>query len=83
MNRDWPDQPEASGPLSESDLGRASYGDPGMPSIGPITPPQAYPAAQIRDLAPDPSAVAIERTLAAEAAADAAKIVPADAQVIS
>jgi hypothetical protein len=76
MNRDWTAQPEASGPLSESALGRASYGDPGMPTIGRIYPPQAYPAA-------DPSAEAIERTLAAERAADQFRSAPADATVIS
>lgn len=28
--------PEASGPISESDMGKACYGQPGYPSIGKI-----------------------------------------------
>jgi len=83
--RDWADQPEASGPLSESDLGRAQYGDPGMPSIGRIYPPDAYPAgrsSERSELPPDPALAAVERTRRAEAAADAAKTVPADALVV-
>jgi hypothetical protein len=33
---DWTRCPESAGPISESDFGKATYGDPGMPTIGAI-----------------------------------------------
>ncbi len=83
MNRDWQDQPEASGPLSESDLGQAQYGQPGYPTIGKVYPPAGASWTGTAGIGADPSAEAIRRTLAAERAADAGKQVPADATVIS
>jgi hypothetical protein len=84
MNRDWTAQPEASGPLSESDLGQASYGQPGYPAIGRIDPPYIGPDPDGSDDGyRDPAPAAIDRCRAAERAADLFKSTPADALEIS
>jgi len=64
--RDWWEQPEASGPSSESDMNSAQYGQPGFPSIGAI-PPIMSP--EQRDKERDADSRRYEVRLAAERAA--------------
>jgi len=64
--RDWWEQPEASGPMSESDMNQAQYGQPGFPTIGAI-PPIMSPAQ--RDKERDADYRRYEVRLAAERAA--------------
>ncbi len=71
--RDWTDQPEASGPSSETeDFSSTEFATPGW-RIGTVPSPNAYPAR------PDPAAEAIRRTIAAERQADLGKVAPPDA----
>jgi len=67
--RDWSDQPEASGPQSESDFGQAQ-----VPAV-------TYPASPRPTQ--DPAADAIRRTIAAERQADMFRSAPPDATAIS
>ncbi len=83
MNRDRTDPPEASGPFSESDLGKAEYGQPGYPTIGKVHPPAGSTWTGTAGIGADPSAEAIERTIEAERQADMFKSTPPDATVIS
>jgi hypothetical protein len=66
---DWMDQPEASGPQTEGELFGATYGSPGMPSIG--APPLQLTPEQ-RDRERNAAAAAFERRMRVERAAMAA-----------